>query len=177
LSEIFKETSIKKVLAAKLKGSDVMGKRRKLQADQRLLKMKAAAAKASNLAQQLAAKGLISDQNLAKMEGVSAALQKGTDLAREKIERAAEEARETVRREAEDSCMDIMSFIGLMTGGDANAVMRANIEAQVGEFHMAYSLMDLDDSGQISVDELFEGRPARKQSVYRLIATLTLIMV
>lgn len=35
--------------------------------------------------------------------------------------------------------------------------MREKIEAQVTEFKMAYHLMDLDHSGEINVDELFEG--------------------
>lgn len=117
LNEVFKDISIKKILANKLRGSDETKKRRKLQADKKLLKMKAAAAKAESLTRLLAAKGVVSDQNMQKMEIAANRLQSGTEQARERIEKVAAEARRKVQAEAEESCMDIMSFIGLMAGG------------------------------------------------------------
>ena len=121
LNELFKDTSVKKILAARLRGSDQTRKRRKLQADKKLLKMKAAAVKAESLAKQLSAKGVLSDQKLLQMEKVATDLQTSTDRAREKVEQAAAEARQKVKAEAEASCMDIMSFIGLMAGGSKRA--------------------------------------------------------
>ena len=108
LNHIFQFTTVQKVLKAKAGGPTEAAKRRKMAADKKLIKMKAAARKADLLAKELAKRGVLKAAEAKRMQDMSAKVEERSNQGRDKIAAVAKKAKADTRAAFAEKAMDIL---------------------------------------------------------------------